>query len=436
MTVADAAASPCSILLLGGPVGPFFANLARVLVRRGFVVERCLFNPGDGLFGLGDALALSPEDVGRQLEAPPWQAAVVFGVDRSRHKVLFDALRARNVPVLCLEEGYIRPGFVACEWNGSHHHSPLRLRPDAQKRDCRDRSDVTEPDEGRCHGLRQSLFAIAQVVWLLALIPILGGTWHRERRLAGEALYWPLGWMRRALHKCSDARILKELVEAGMPYRVVALQVHDDANLVANGQGWHVKTMIKELLEAFSHYAPPEEHLLFKIHPLDAGHLDHRAIVAEAIGGRVIAKRVHVVCDVPLGVAVKASCGLITVNSTSGLSGLHHGVQTDVLGLAFYEGNGLARHCSDLGMIWTTPHSPDPRTVATLKMRIYAHAVIPGSFYGAGAIERLAWRVANRLVTGMPQPSIIDTKTSNPDCIHYCSEIAFHSDISESSSSI
>ncbi|TIU24941.1 MAG: hypothetical protein E5W34_05705, partial [Mesorhizobium sp.] len=89
--------------------------------------------------------------------------------------------------------------------------------------------------------MRQSLFAIAQVVWLLALIPILGGTWHRERRLAGEALYWPLGWMRRALHKCSDARILKELVEAGMPYRVVALQVHDDANLVANGQGWHVK---------------------------------------------------------------------------------------------------------------------------------------------------------------------------------------------------
>ncbi|UVK48513.1 hypothetical protein BPNPMPFG_007897 (plasmid) [Mesorhizobium sp. AR07] len=374
-----------------------------------------MFNPGDHLFGLGGALALSPGDVEAQLGVPPWHAAVVFGVDRYRHKIFFDALRARNVPVLCLEEGYIRPGFVTCEWNGSHHHSPLRMSPNVERRDHLDLSDVMEPDEGCCHGLRQTLFAIAQILWLRAFIPIMGGTWHRKRRLAKEALCWPLGWMRRALHRRSDARVLRELVKAGTPYRVVALQVHDDANLVANGEGWRVETMIKELLAAFSHHAPPEEHLLFKIHPLDAGHLDHRSIVANSLSCHVNAKRVHVVCDVPLGEAVKASSGLITINSTSGLSGLHHGVQTDILGQAFYEGNGLARHCRDLMKIWTSPHSPDPRSVATLRMRIYTHAVIPGSFYGAGAMERLAWRVASRLTTGLPRPSIMDREALNQE---------------------
>lgn len=415
VTAANGAVSACSILLLGGPVGPFFANLARVLRGRGFVVERCLFNPGDRLFGLGGALALSTGDVDAQLGAPPWNAAIVFGVDRYRHKVFFDALRARNVPVLCLEEGYIRPGFVTCEWNGSHCHSPLRMRPNLERRDHLDLSDVLEPDEGCCHALRQALFAIAQIVWLRALIPIMGGTWHRKRGLATEALCWPLGWMRRALHRRSDAHVLMKLVKAGTPYRVVALQVHDDANLVANGGGWRVETMIKALLAAFSRHAPPEEHLLFKIHPLDAGHLDHRSIVADSVSGHVIANRVHVACDVPLGEAVKASCGLITVNSTSGLSGLHHSVQTDILGHAFYEGNGLARHCRDLTKIWTTPHSPDPRSVASLRMRIYTHAIVPGSFYGAGAMERLVQRVASRLVTGMLPPPIMEREASNQD---------------------
>ena len=48
------------LLLLGGPVGPFFTLLARALGRRGWRVERCVFNLGDRLFGLGGAVALTP----------------------------------------------------------------------------------------------------------------------------------------------------------------------------------------------------------------------------------------------------------------------------------------------------------------------------------------------------------------------------------------
>ena len=384
------------LLLLGGPVGPFFTLLARALGRRGWRVERCVFNLGDRLFGLGGAVALTPDAVDRLLEAPPWDVVVAFGVDRPRHAAMLDRLGPRGVPVLCLEEGYVRPGFVCAEWGGSHARSPL-LRPPSRREDHRDAAAVLEPDAGIAPAQTQALISIVQLN-VIKIGERLGfGAWHRDRSVVAEFFRWHVTLARRLWRRRADQARTAALIASGRRFRVVALQVHDDANLVRNGAGLAQPELIDRIARAFAANAPADERLLFKIHPLDAGHCDYRGMVAAAAARHGVASRVDCVCDVPLGPTVKASVGVVTVNSTSGLSGLHHGVQTDILGHAFYEGPGLARHCDDPALIWTEPHRPDRQAFNALILRVYREALTPGSFYGLGAAQRLAERIAARV---------------------------------------
>lgn len=385
---------PRRILLLGGPVGPFFTHLARSLLRRGHAVERCIFNLGDRMFGLGGATPLSPAEVERRMAAPPWDVVVGFGVDRPRHADLLARFRAHGVPFLCLEEGYVRPGYVCAEWNGSHAHSPLLHPPEpAGATDA-----AGPPDGGFRPAFMQGFYSIFQLN-VIKLGEQLGfGEWHRGRSLVAEFFRWPYSLVVRLAHRRGDEAVLQRLLDGAARFRVVALQVHDDANLIRNGDGLGQAARIDRLVAAFVVHAPADEHLLFKIHPLDAGHCDYRAMVRDAARAHGATARVHCVCDVPLGPTVKASAGLVTVNSTSGLSSLHHGVQTDILGHAFYEGPGLARHVADPAAIWREPHGVDRAAVQELMQRIHREALVPGSFSGlGGAPRRLAERIADRL---------------------------------------
>jgi capsular polysaccharide export protein len=317
--------------------------------------------------------------------------AAIFCVDRPCHAEFFAGLRAADIDVLCLEEGYVRPGFVSAEWNGSHHHSPLRsCSPQAHAV-----SGGGDPDEGRAHALLQALYAIGQTIVTRVSIPLAGGRWHRSRTLAGEAVRWPLGWLRRARAAGGDDALADSLMAGDMgPYRIVALQVHDDVNLTRNGDGRTTAEMVDALTLAFARHAPPDEILVFKAHPLDVGHVDYRGVVRAAARRHGVEERVGCLLTGALGPLVRRSHGLVTVNSTSGLSGLRHGLQTDVLGKAFYEGNGLARRVERLSEIWTHPFHPDERRVDALFARMKAESLLPGSFYGMGSSTRLSERIA------------------------------------------
>ena len=110
------------IVLLQGPVGPFFRSLHRFLERRDFEVLRVCFDAGDRFFARGTKCHVYSG--GRQ-EWEAWFSAFVsladpdhivyFGAGREIHRVARSVAEASGVNVIALEEGYIRPGFVTVE---------------------------------------------------------------------------------------------------------------------------------------------------------------------------------------------------------------------------------------------------------------------------------------------------------------------------------
>jgi len=107
------------VLLLQGPIGPFFSRFATDLEARGFRVTKINFNGGDRFFWRGsNALdytgtlddweawierLLINRDIGR---------IYLFGDCRSYHRIAREVARRRGVRVFVFEEGYIRPNFI------------------------------------------------------------------------------------------------------------------------------------------------------------------------------------------------------------------------------------------------------------------------------------------------------------------------------------
>ena len=54
-----------------------------------------------------------------------FDAVVLFGAERLLHRVAIECAEEMGIPVVCLEEGYIRPGYVTMELSGNNWRSPI-----------------------------------------------------------------------------------------------------------------------------------------------------------------------------------------------------------------------------------------------------------------------------------------------------------------------
>src|SRR5690606_16107549 len=94
------------VLLLQGPVGPFFRRFADELVHRGATVSKVNFNGGDALFFRGpeavsfrDDLARWPEFLARLLAERAVEHVFLFGDCRPIHRAAITVCRQAGVPV-------------------------------------------------------------------------------------------------------------------------------------------------------------------------------------------------------------------------------------------------------------------------------------------------------------------------------------------------
>jgi len=112
------------ILLLQGPVGPFFRRLAKELRAAGAEVHKVNFNGGDGLFYPRGAISWRghpgdwPQFLARLLQERRIDIVLLFGDCRPIHRVARSVAQQYGVRVGAFEEGYIRPNFVTFEQFG------------------------------------------------------------------------------------------------------------------------------------------------------------------------------------------------------------------------------------------------------------------------------------------------------------------------------
>jgi capsular polysaccharide export protein len=131
---------------------------------------------------------------------------------------------------------------------------------------------------------------------------------------------------------------------------------------------------------------------------LDHGIEPHGHHVAAAAARLGVSDRVFFADDGHFPTLIAKADGVITVNSTGGLSAIEAGLPTIVLGDALYDIEGLT-HRSGLASFWSAPERPDPSLFEVFRAVVMASTQINGAFSTRHGVRLSAPEAVRRLLT-------------------------------------
>ncbi|NMN07146.1 MULTISPECIES: capsular biosynthesis protein [unclassified Novosphingobium] len=393
------------ILLLQGPVGPFFAHLARDLRAAGAQVWKVNFHAGDQVFFPGGItwrgqMADWPAWLEQQLDQWQIDCVLLFGDCRPVHQGARAACARLGVAVGVFEEGYLRPHHVTFEWGGVNADSALPREA---------AGILAVPASPASPSLVPVPATFWRMAWWAVLYFAVGAllAWrfphyvhHRPLALV-QALPWLRSAWRKPLCALAQRGMLARLTgPASGRWFMVPLQVHNDSQVLHHAATGGVAGFIASTIASFARHAPPDCLLVIKHHPMDRGYRDYRAMVADEAARHGCAGRVRCLHDQPTLLLLQHCRGVITINSTVGLSALAQGRATKAVGTAFYDIPGLT-YQGPLHRFWhEAPLAvPDPALWRRFHALILARAQINGSFY-----RRVVQGTATGLAQALPPP--------------------------------
>ena len=151
------------------------------------------------------------------------------------------------------------------------------------------------------------------------------------------------------------------------------IRVHSDFN--------SVRDFLLHVLYSFAASAPEHLNLIVKHHPMDRGFIDYQKDIDHFIHFHPeFKKRIFYIHDVPLPALLRYGKGMVTLNSTSGLSALIHHMPVKVLGRVHYDIPGMTFQGS-LADFWHNPSPPDAELFHAYRMYHINNTQINGSFY-------------------------------------------------------
>ncbi|MFG6449728.1 capsule biosynthesis protein [Roseateles sp. BYS180W] len=397
------------VLLLQGPMGPFFSKLADFLRGNGADVFKLNFNGGDRLYYpagedfVDDPRALTAE-LHRRVDRDRIDAIALFGQSRPIHKVAIEAAKELGIEIYVFEEGYLRPNFITLERGGVN---ALSLMP---RDDAYYRARVGE-HLPKTHSAGQTFWRTAAIAMLYAIARHLHRSrypkeqFHRDLHPLREGLRWLRGGLRKVLHSVTERNVLWRLCRSEQRFFLLALQVHNDAQIQHHSPFDDVHDVIAHTIESFATCAPKDAALVIKHHPMDRAYRHYGAYIQEQARKHGVADRVISLHDVHLPTLLRLSRGLVTVNSTTGLQSLHHGTPVFLLGEAHYNIPGLV-HQGDLPSFWLHPDPVDPGLYRAYRKILMRTSQINASFYAdTPALNKAGASRTLQLHTTAPKPA-------------------------------
>lgn len=374
------------ILLLQGPVGPFFARLAKDLRGVGAQVFKVNFNAGDCLFYPRRALCYR----GTMEGWPGWLEALLrrlkidelllFGDCRPIHSAAHGVATRLGLKVGVFEEGYIRPDYVTLERFGVNGYSQFSRDPEVFRKEV--------PTLRPRQAVGKAYWSMVWFGFCYFLAGALGTIFfpryvhHRPLSLL-EALPWARSIWRKEWYRWRERGIEKRLTTSlSKRYFLVPLQVFNDAQIVVHADVDGVEDFISRTLDSFAKSAPPDTFLVFKHHPMDRGYRDYSRLILSLAGKAGLKNRVMYIHDQHLPSLLDHARGVVVINSTVGISALHHGAPTVVCGFALYDIPGLT-YQGGLDDFWAAGSGakPDRSLYESFRGHLIAKTQLNGSFY-------------------------------------------------------
>lgn len=375
------------VLLLQGPVGPFFRRLSKDLTQAGAQVYKVNFNGGDWLFYPTCAMNFREqmEDWPIYFEALlnrlNIDVVMLFGDCRAIHQVAHKIANQRGLEIGVFEEGYIRPDYVTLERFGVNNHSQIPRSPEFYLS-----RPINSMDRIRRVG-NTYWYAVCWSVLYYFVAGLLKPLFRHYRH------HRPLTWLeafpqirslwRKAKYAIKEWNALAYLTgEFNGRYFLAPLQVHNDAQVLVHSDFDSVAHFIVDLMTSFAQHAPHETILVIKHHPMDRGYHDYSKLIRVLANKLGLKDRCIYVHDQHLPTLLQYARGGVVINSTVGLSALHHEIPLKVCGDAIYDMPGLT-YQGALDDFWQNAQQSKPERLLMHAFKGYLaeYSQLNGSFY-------------------------------------------------------
>lgn len=376
-------------LLLQGPIGGFFHQLAEVLMQQGRTVSKVNFNGGDALYWRHAGALRYTQGLA---EFGPWlrqvllgrrtDAVVLFGQMRPVHVVARQVARELGITVYVMEEGYLRPNFVTLERRGVNALSRLPRTADFYERH-EVKWPTPAPQPTRQNIWRTGVLAAGYYLAANLMQPVYKcTTHHRSLNSLREFGYWWRGAARRVTCALAERGLQLQLCSEARSRRwfLVPLQVHDDSQIHHHSRFSRIEHFITEVMTSFAEHAAADLGLVIKHHPMDRAYTDYAAHIRREAKRLGLGDRVHYLHDQHLPTLLDHTLGVVTVNSTVGLQALHHGAPVITLGESVYGIPGLV-YDGPLARFWSAPGEVDRSLFQRFRQHLLAHTQLNASFY-------------------------------------------------------
>ena len=403
-----------TFLFLQGLSTPFFVRLADHIAARGHKVERINLSGGDRVFwprlGAVDYRGRFTDwrsFLGGFLHERAVSDVILFGDCRPYHRVAVDLARSRGVAVHVFEEGYFRPDWITLEHDGTNGHSRLPRERDAYLAEAAEIGGGDIAQKAVSGGIsRRVRWEILNQIATMLLAPLYP---HYRRHRSHHPLTEMCGWLKRLAKRPFErryaARLMKYLQSDRPSYYLLPLQLETDYQIRRHSRFKSMAHVMEVTMESFARGAPKNSLLVVKLHPLDNGIANFRKQARRIAKRLKLDNRVLVMDGGHLPTLLSRCKGVVVVNSTTGLSALHHGRPVTVLGSAIFDLPGLTFKGS-FDRFWKWAKAPDKELFRAFRRVVLTKAQVNGSFFTDEGLDLAIEGTLKRLdVASATQPA-------------------------------
>jgi len=311
---------PRNILLLQGPVGPFFAKFSRQLESRGHNVLKVNLNGGDlYYFRSGKYLNFTSAAT----VWPAWIESVMLGREIDRIYLFGDCRRYHRQAI-----GIARRLGIEALLKGMFKHYDH----------------------------------------------------HRSLNVFTEGAYWIQSGCRKLAYRFTERKTSEAILSGNLKYFLLPLQVHSDMQVRQHSEFSSIETYLEHVISSFSKSGRNDCSLVIKHHPYDRGYKNYSSVIKRMALVYGLENRLHYVHDTDLPSLLRNAEGSVLINSTVGISSLYHDTPVKALGEAIYDIDGLT-HQGTLETFWKDPGIVDKNLYERFRRYLIDKTQINGSLY-------------------------------------------------------
>ena len=326
-----------------GPLGTFFQKLAQYSHTQGNTTFKINLNGGDSYYAwanqidnFSDKPECWAEYLSLYLQKNKIDLIIVYGDCRYYHAEAAKVAKKLAIDYWVCEEGYLRAGFVTVEQNGCNANSTL----DNSKLAIEQTTDapiISNEQVGNTF-FQRAIFA-SRYYWEINKNKSKFAHYHHHRPWVWwqEGLFWLNNFKQKFISGIVDPLTLSRFIKKyNKKTFLLPLQLEVDFQMRQHSKFDSVKESIRYIVESFAAHANKNDALLIKHHPQSRGFSHYGKYIKTLTQQLNISDRVLYIHQAHLPSLYPQCKGVVTVNSTVGLSAILHYLPTITLGKAIY----------------------------------------------------------------------------------------------------